>query len=169
MILKNIEIKKFRGISDSNICFDNGLNILVGPNNCGKSSILEAIYMGFQFLKANNGISSYHKAKKKLKGVNLRDPLIAIPDLSYLAYDLKKSAFPEDRIELNIETDIESFKTWATFSGHNMNVYAGKDLKSIGSESYRKKISLILEKPPNFCSIVFWSYSIRRNQDSSSN
>jgi len=47
-ILKEIEIKNFRGIK--NIKFKpKSINIIVGPNNCGKSAILEAIALFVSF------------------------------------------------------------------------------------------------------------------------
>jgi len=47
-ILKEIEIRNFRGIK--NIKFKpKSINIIVGPNNCGKSAILEAIALFVSF------------------------------------------------------------------------------------------------------------------------
>jgi len=47
-ILKNIEIKNYRGIKD--LFFEpNSINVIVGPNNTGKSAILEAIGLLLSF------------------------------------------------------------------------------------------------------------------------
>jgi putative ATP-dependent endonuclease of OLD family len=41
--IKELYIKNFRSIEEEKIEFNKGLNILVGPNNAGKSNIMEAI------------------------------------------------------------------------------------------------------------------------------
>jgi AAA15 family ATPase/GTPase len=45
MIYKNISIKNFRGIKESAIEDLSMINVFLGKNNCGKSSILEAIFL----------------------------------------------------------------------------------------------------------------------------
>lgn len=41
--IEKLKIKNFKSIEDEEIEFDKGLNILVGPNNAGKTNIIEAI------------------------------------------------------------------------------------------------------------------------------
>ena len=43
MYLKKLHVKNFRGIKDSEIHFNKGLNILIGPNNSGKTTIIDAL------------------------------------------------------------------------------------------------------------------------------
>ena len=43
MYLNSLEIKNFRKLEDLSIEFNEGLNLLVGENDCGKSSIIDAI------------------------------------------------------------------------------------------------------------------------------
>jgi putative ATP-dependent endonuclease of the OLD family len=43
MYIHNLEIKNFRKLKDLSIDFNKGLNLLVGENDCGKSSIIDAI------------------------------------------------------------------------------------------------------------------------------
>lgn len=43
MYIKNLIIKNFRGIKDGYFEFKQGMNILIGPSNSGKSTILKAI------------------------------------------------------------------------------------------------------------------------------
>jgi energy-coupling factor transporter ATP-binding protein EcfA2 len=43
MYIKKIRIKNFRGLRSADISLQPGLNILIGPNNVGKSTILSAI------------------------------------------------------------------------------------------------------------------------------
>jgi putative ATP-dependent endonuclease of OLD family len=41
--IKELQIRNFKSIKDETIKFNKGLNILVGPNNAGKTNIIEAI------------------------------------------------------------------------------------------------------------------------------
>jgi len=43
MIIKKVSIKTFGGLSDREIEFQNGLNVILGPNESGKSTIFHAI------------------------------------------------------------------------------------------------------------------------------
>lgn len=43
MYLRSIHIKNFRKLQDFSVEFIEGLNLLVGENDCGKSSIIDAI------------------------------------------------------------------------------------------------------------------------------
>jgi putative ATP-dependent endonuclease of OLD family len=43
MYVKNVKVRNFRGIQSADISFRPGLNILIGPNNVGKSTILSSI------------------------------------------------------------------------------------------------------------------------------
>src|SRR3989304_6565088 len=43
MYIKNIIISNFRSLNSAKISLQPGLNILIGPNNVGKSTILSAI------------------------------------------------------------------------------------------------------------------------------
>lgn len=43
MHIKNLHIKNFRALEDINVEFDNRVNVIVGPNAVGKTTVLEAI------------------------------------------------------------------------------------------------------------------------------
>ena len=42
MYIKNIKLHNFRGIKDLSINFDKNINVIVGVNGIGKTSILDA-------------------------------------------------------------------------------------------------------------------------------
>ncbi len=46
MFISNVVIKNYRCLSDSVIELNSNLNIIVGDNECGKSTFLEAVYLG---------------------------------------------------------------------------------------------------------------------------
>jgi len=43
MYLRNLHIKNFRCIEDLDIEFNQGLNVIIGANNCGKTAILDTL------------------------------------------------------------------------------------------------------------------------------
>ncbi len=57
MYLKKMQLYHFRNFDNTTIDFQDGVNIIVGPNNSGKSNLLYAISM-MNF--ANNSVGSIH-------------------------------------------------------------------------------------------------------------
>ncbi len=49
MYLKQLEIKNFRGIQEAALTFNKNVNILVGSNNVGKSTIIDALRLVFSY------------------------------------------------------------------------------------------------------------------------
>lgn len=45
MNIKQIKIKNFKSIENLNIEFNNKFNVLIGENNAGKTTILEAMLL----------------------------------------------------------------------------------------------------------------------------
>ena len=43
MHLINVKIKNFRAIEDIHVEFDSRVNVIVGPNAAGKTTVLEAV------------------------------------------------------------------------------------------------------------------------------
>ena len=44
MIIKKYSCKRFAGIKDKDIVFQENLNVILGPNEAGKSTLVEGIY-----------------------------------------------------------------------------------------------------------------------------
>lgn len=51
MYLKELHIKGFRGIKETNLSFNAGVNILIGENNSGKSAIIDALRISLSYGK----------------------------------------------------------------------------------------------------------------------
>lgn len=49
MYLHSLHIKYFRGIKDLKIEFNPNLNVLIGPNGCHKSSVIDAIRLFYEW------------------------------------------------------------------------------------------------------------------------
>ena len=45
MVIKSIELKNFKGFNEIQIPLNSNINIIIGENNAGKSSIFEAILL----------------------------------------------------------------------------------------------------------------------------
>lgn len=54
MYLKSLKIKNFRSIKNTTINFNKGINILIGPNNSGKTTIIDALYYCFNYKNYNS-------------------------------------------------------------------------------------------------------------------
>lgn len=53
MYLKTFRIKNFRGIKETTLNFSSGINILIGENNAGKTSVLDALRICLSFKEHN--------------------------------------------------------------------------------------------------------------------
>lgn len=56
MYLKQLQINNFRGIKDLKLSFTKGLNILIGENNSGKSSIIDVLRICFGYGSLNRDL-----------------------------------------------------------------------------------------------------------------
>ena len=54
MNIKNINIMNYRTINKENFRFSKNINLLVGPNGCGKTNILDAINCCFNLFLIND-------------------------------------------------------------------------------------------------------------------
>jgi len=85
-LLQSIKIKNFRGFENLEIDGFNQINLLIGKNNSGKSSILEAIFL---LIGMSNPIlpENIHK----LRGLNIK----TADEFKFLFHNLKLSNKPE--------------------------------------------------------------------------
>ncbi|MEX1377695.1 MAG: AAA family ATPase [Eubacteriales bacterium] len=80
MFLKEIEIHHFRNFNDTTVKFKDGVNIIVGPNNSGKSNLLYAINKLDSIDKSAGTIHDFNKndISKNLEGYKINPPVIKI-------------------------------------------------------------------------------------------
>jgi len=94
MYIKTVELKRFKQFTSTSINFKAGLSLIVGGNNSGKSSVLQAL-AAWQFCKTlleiEKGRSSWTKeAKSQGIGMGIVDfTPMHIPSLSHLWTNLK--------------------------------------------------------------------------------
>ena len=59
MYLKNVTIKNFKAIADMTLEFQEGINLLIGDNGAGKTSVLDALSIGLGgYLAGITGVPS---------------------------------------------------------------------------------------------------------------
>lgn len=90
MYLKTFRIKNFRGIKETTLKFSPGINILIGENNAGKTSVLDA-------LRICLGFKDYNALRVKKKDFNIFNPSEDIEfDLSFsIINDYERACFIE--------------------------------------------------------------------------
>ncbi len=88
--LTQLRIDNFRGIRDLNIEHLTSINVIVGDNNCGKTSVIEAI----QFLRSGSPANIYNIAR-------LRDRTLTF--FSNSLYDSFICMFPKEDNKLQIK------------------------------------------------------------------
>ncbi|MBD3339211.1 MAG: AAA family ATPase [Candidatus Lokiarchaeota archaeon] len=82
MYLKSFVIKNFRCIKDLTLDFNDGLNILIGENNSGKTSILDALRICFSYGNQRRDIY----VRKEDFHIDLKNPKSEIEDIEFHLY-----------------------------------------------------------------------------------
>lgn len=107
--IDNLKIGSFRGIKNLEISGLNDVNIIVGDNNCGKTSILETIAL------LRNPNSFYNI----LKVARMRDfsAFNAVP-----MYENFLTLFPKDKIHINISAQVDFWNAEIDLIGEEKNI-----------------------------------------------
>jgi len=113
--LNSLSIKNFRGINNLELNSLSNINILVGDNNCGKTSVLEAISLFQNPLEINNILTSCCKRGRDIISI----------------FDLFLEMFPRENINKNIEI-VSSINSVL----YNLNIN-GKLIERINPNLYR--------------------------------
>lgn len=71
MYLSNIHIENFKGIKNADFYFDRSVNLIIGDNGTGKTSVLEAISVALGgFLSGIDGVNTIHFSKDEIRREN---------------------------------------------------------------------------------------------------
>lgn len=71
MYLSNIHIENFKGIKNADFSFTRAVNLIIGNNGTGKTSVLEAIAVALGgFLSGIDGVSTIHFSKDEIRREN---------------------------------------------------------------------------------------------------
>src|SRR6266436_2722287 len=96
LILNSLEVRNFRAFRDLKIEHLGRVNLLVGKNNVGKTSLLEAIQLYAGRAATPTFIWEIMRARREVKQpfVNVRDMLTALKYLFYGRDDIKPGLKP---------------------------------------------------------------------------
>lgn len=117
MIIKQLYLKNFRGYSEITIPFDESFNLIIGKNDIGKSSILEAleIFFNSQIVSMEiNDINVNHTDNEVVIGVTLD----ADPDMEIVLDETHTTTLRKESL-LNADGCLEIRKVW-DFSGKTL-------------------------------------------------
>ncbi len=148
MAIRKIKIRNFKGFREFETEFNAGLNVLVGNNESGKSTILEAIHLALTGTYCGRGIrneiSSYlinnEAVGEYLKSLNTEKP-IAPPSLMIEVY-FDGSIDPEFEGNDNTEKQdkVEGFRFEIAFAEQHKPEYEklaqNKEIQSLPTEYY---------------------------------
>lgn len=149
--IENLEIHSYRGVQNLKIDDLGAVNILVGDNNTGKTSVLEAI----QLLCAPNKYNLVQIARQREKnrarmGINLID------SIKYL-FDIRCNGY--ENLELSLGGSI---------LGENIDVYVSGgietqfvDLNELASKQFisRNRVGDDTEEVDTFLGRIAWKFS----------
>lgn len=153
--IQSLQLSLFKGFKNTKINFSSGLNLLVGGNNSGKSSILQAVYLAFYFLNLTNGISEVDVKRggarrsqgHRLRGITVKSLPLPFHEEAYLSEGLKKRSIREQSTKIGITTDKSiDFLETITFPGGNLLIISSDAHGQSGNQDYQKKVKAIINE-----------------------
>jgi len=162
-----VKIHSFRGIREMTLQTLSNVNLFVGENNCGKTSLLEAVYM----LTQQNNIKRYlemEQMRSKIQGTIHTNWLVDYVANSYFIEgtfnthqcSVKFSCKPEESYMFDKNNYLTTLSSWAIVGGIN----DGKFKSDLHLYSDKQPV-LNYNKIANLCSSAL-SSSYRRNFNS---
>jgi predicted ATP-dependent endonuclease of OLD family len=126
MYISKINLHNFKGFSgDHELSFDNGVNFFVGDNNCGKSSVFEAI----DFLRAKRD----------------RNEVITKNELESDGFVSVEVEFRGDDIDSLVETEaLKKYKAYVidTNSQKSLRIMRSSEEKEVMQASKLRKLDI---------------------------
>lgn len=168
MHIESITLKNFKKFSSKTIKFHQGLSLLVGGNNEGKSTILHALAV-WEFCKTFLVINKGHGALQDMQhidgvGLNIDEfTPINIPDLKYLWPNLKPGSGYNLSIRCDWKINNESKHLEISLALANDRLFVKTTDSNINTED---KIPVIAYLPP-FAGILdkeLWQYTAQRKK-----
>lgn len=80
MYLKALEVNGFRGLDNFKANFEPGLNVIIGPNNAGKTSVIDALRLALTTV--NRASQTYFEPDDFSKGSDEASILVEFSDLA---------------------------------------------------------------------------------------
>lgn len=155
MILKSIDIKNFRGFKDNHYDLDPRMNVIVGNNTAGKTTILHAVQIALgAYLQSLTILPSSKPYRRNF--VKTDRPLI---------YNVSKNDFfpPEDDTEISVNSAIriEGVRSGNSFS-ENRNVHWRREQKGNSTTHNKANVGELID-------VVNEWMEYRKSEDSDTN
>jgi len=106
MLLKQLKLKNFRGYKDFTVDFDDSMNVIIGKNDIGKSTILEALDIFFNLNEAQSKIDVSDL------NVNCNTDTEAYIEISSIFDEVESISNLESEYLLNKNKKLEIKKVW---------------------------------------------------------
>ena len=116
MNLTHVSIKNFKGVKNMELDFAPGVNLLIGDNGVGKTSVLEAIAVGLAGM---------------LKGI----PGVPVKTFYRVIFDLRQTK----RAMLQPESDITALQKFPAYYRQMRENLNGKDVARMRAETPERK------------------------------
>lgn len=144
-MLKSIRIEKFKGIHEINLQLGE-INVLVGGNNAGKSSVLQAIQFAVSIAQTTNTQNTRWTGDRMPSSLSSRDLIYSpINDIYSLGYNGLLQEDLSEAIQISFDNEVDQTKIIVR-KGRNKNITIAIEGKVLG-ERLRN-----LDEP--FCIIV---------------
>lgn len=145
MIIKSLKLAPFAGMNDLEVAFAPGLNVLFGPNEAGKSTVVEGLYAAlFQQIKLKRSIRADQE------------------------FHLRARRYPDGdhaHLQVTFKAEKESYqltKHWQQGSSY-INLIQGQS-KMADEEAVREKMAAILHYgPQTYANVLFARQSSFQN------
>lgn len=95
LFLKKIHIKRFRNFDDTEIEFQDGINIIIGPNNSGKSNLLKVINLLDNISESNGSVHDFNKNDLYAHLENYKKEPPCIEICYHIQHSLKLDSFDD--------------------------------------------------------------------------
>jgi len=151
MIIEKVIIKHFKCFTDFTFALNNGINIIVGNNEAGKSTILEAIHLSL------TGIINGRYLKNELSQHLFNNMTVK----TYL--DSINSSSPLHPPEISLEVFFKGNDDLAILEGNGNSLRekaSGVSLKILFDENFRPEYEELLKTPEKATSIPIEYYKI---------
>ena len=110
MTIKQLYLKNFRGYSEITIPFDDSFNMIIGKNDVGKSTVLEALEIFFNNQIVQMQIDDLN-VNSDVSEVTIGVSFVVNPDESILLDETHETTLREESL-LNDQSLLEVRKVW---------------------------------------------------------
>lgn len=158
MYLSSIHIENFKGIKKADIEFDRSVNLIIGDNGTGKTSVLEAVSVALGgFLSGIDGVNTIHFSKDEIR----RESQLTGTGSNNIAY--KTPICVKARLELNIGNKIEKDIQFYEFSRQKKSIKSSRT--TVEPRDICRAAQLMTDNPHSILPVIsYQSFSRVSNQ-----